>query len=46
MPGEVIAYSPLALGLLTGKYDQSHLPSGPRNGLAKSLFNVKGTEVV
>ena len=26
----VIAYSPLGLGMLTGKYDASNLPKGPR----------------
>lgn len=26
----LIAYSPLGLGMLTGKYDASNLPNGPR----------------
>ncbi|CAN0297413.1 unnamed protein product [Laminaria digitata] len=28
----VLAYSPLSQGLLTGKYSQDVLPSGPRSG--------------
>ena len=36
---QVIAYSPLTLGILTGKYrDLNNLPSGPRKGLFKSLL--------
>jgi pyridoxine 4-dehydrogenase len=35
---KVLAYSPLALGFLTGKYTPEKLPSGPRNGLGKQLF--------
>ncbi|KAK9145754.1 hypothetical protein Sjap_005657 [Stephania japonica] len=31
----LIAYSPLGLGMLTGKYTQSNLPSGPRQILPK-----------
>ena len=34
----LIAYSPLALGLLTGKYDESVLPAGPRGQLFKTLL--------
>ena len=34
----VLAYSPLGLGLLSGKYDASHPPSGPRAKLAESFF--------
>ena len=35
---DVLAYSPLALGFLTGKYDSlDNLPSGPRNALGKQL---------
>mmetsp|Transcript_25009 Transcript_25009/g.67977 ORF Transcript_25009/g.67977 Transcript_25009/m.67977 type:complete len:391 (+) Transcript_25009:16-1188(+) len=37
----LIAYSPLALGLLTGKYsleDKASLPSGPRGQLFRSLL--------
>ena len=37
---QVSAYSPLGLGFLTGKYDESNLPSGPRRKLAKSIFAV------
>lgn len=36
---KIIAYSPLTLGLLTGKYqDTNNLPSGPRNFLFKQLI--------
>ena len=36
---DVLAYSPLALGFLTGKYDSlDNLPSGPRNALGKQLL--------
>lgn len=35
---KVIAYSPLALGFLTGKYSKDRLPSGPRSALGASLF--------
>ncbi|GBF91660.1 hypothetical protein Rsub_03964 [Raphidocelis subcapitata] len=34
----VIAYSPLALGLLTGKYAADSLPAGPRGTLFKQLL--------
>ncbi|KAF8054896.1 PLR1 [Scenedesmus sp. PABB004] len=34
----LIAYSPLALGLLTGKYSEASLPPGPRGGLFKRLL--------
>lgn len=34
----LIAYSPLALGLLTGKYSDSNLPRGPRGSLFKQLL--------
>lgn len=34
----LIAYSPLALGLLTGKYDAANLPRGPRGSLFKQLL--------
>ena len=34
----VISYSPLALGLLTGKYSSSSLPPGPRGTLFKGLL--------
>lgn len=33
-----IAYSPLALGLLTGKYTQTNLPEGPRRALAEKAL--------
>lgn len=32
----VIAYSPLGLGMLTGKYTPSNLPPGPRYALSIS----------
>ncbi len=36
---QIIAYSPLTLGILTGKYqDINNLPSGPRKGLFKGLL--------
>ena len=36
---DVLAYSPLALGFLTGKYDSpQHLPTGPRKALGEELF--------
>lgn len=36
---KIIAYSPLTLGILTGKYkDTDNLPSGPRKGLFKGLL--------
>ncbi|KAI8463709.1 MAG: NADP-dependent oxidoreductase domain-containing protein [Monoraphidium minutum] len=34
----VISYSPLALGLLTGKYSPDNLPKGPRGALFKQLL--------
>lgn len=34
----LIAYSPLALGLLTGKYSSSNLPQGPRGSLFRQLL--------
>eukprot|EP00879_Flechtneria_rotunda_P032354 GHRR01035546.1.p1 GENE.GHRR01035546.1~~GHRR01035546.1.p1 ORF type:complete len:247 (+),score=57.22 GHRR01035546.1:528-1268(+) len=34
----LIAYSPLALGLLTGKYSQTNLPKGPRGNLFRQLL--------
>ncbi|KAL6753421.1 NADP-dependent oxidoreductase domain-containing protein [Haematococcus lacustris] len=34
----LISYSPLALGLLSGKYSQDSLPSGPRGLLFRSLL--------
>ena len=35
---KVLAYSPLALGYLTGKYSESNLPQGPRAKIGKQLF--------
>lgn len=35
---KVLAYSPLCLGLLTGKYTPDKLPSGPRKLLAEKYF--------
>lgn len=35
---QLIAYSPLALGLLTGKYSQSNLPTGIRGVLFRQLI--------
>lgn len=37
---KVLAYSPLALGFLTGKYSSEKLPSGPRQVLGKQLFQT------
>lgn len=34
----VLSYSPLALGFLTGKYSKDNLPSGPRKVLGEKLF--------
>ncbi|KAM5557760.1 hypothetical protein ABKV19_024887 [Rosa sericea] len=34
----LIAYSPLGLGMLTGKYTPSNLPSGPRGFLFKQIL--------
>ncbi|KAL6641314.1 hypothetical protein ACP70R_019495 [Stipagrostis hirtigluma subsp. patula] len=34
----LIAYSPLGLGMLTGKYDASNLPSGPRSVLFRQIL--------
>ena len=34
----LISYSPLALGLLTGKYDEENLPPGPRSLLFKDIL--------
>ncbi|KAL7478875.1 hypothetical protein ACHAW6_004624, partial [Cyclotella cf. meneghiniana] len=35
---KVLSYSPLALGFLTGKYNKSNHPSGPRSKIAEQLF--------
>ncbi|CAL4942686.1 unnamed protein product [Urochloa decumbens] len=34
----LIAYSPLGLGMLTGKYDASNLPKGPRSLLFRQIL--------
>ncbi|KAK9122259.1 hypothetical protein Syun_019876 [Stephania yunnanensis] len=34
----LIAYSPLGLGMLTGKYTPSNLPSGPRGLLFRQIL--------
>lgn len=34
----LIAYSPLGLGLLTGRYNETYLPSGPRGLIFKELL--------
>jgi len=39
-----IAYSPLGLGLLTGKYGPGNYPSGPRAKLADTLFSNPSSE--
>jgi len=36
---KVLSYSPLALGFLTGKYNNENRPSGPRASIAKKLFD-------
>ena len=41
---KVISYSPLGLGLLTGKYNADNLPKGPRKILAQSLFTGENAE--
>ena len=33
-----IGYSPLGLGVLSGKYDETRLPSGPRGLIFKALL--------
>ncbi|CAO2838540.1 unnamed protein product [Amaranthus hypochondriacus] len=35
---QLIAYSPLGLGMLTGKYSSSNLPSGPRSFLFRQIL--------
>ena len=35
LDAEVLAYSPLGLGMLTGKFSESYLPEGPRKGIAQ-----------
>lgn len=41
---EILSYSPLALGFLTGKYNQDNLPAGPRQGLFKQLLSTPDYE--
>lgn len=41
---QVLSYSPLALGFLTGKYNEDNLPSGPRQGLFKQLLSTPDYE--
>lgn len=36
---KVLSYSPLALGFLTGKYNKDNRPTGPRQNIAKTLFD-------
>ena len=36
---KVLAYSPLGLGLLSGKYSLDKLPAGPRKSLAEAFFS-------
>lgn len=35
---QVLAYSPLGLGILTGKFSETNLPSGPRKALAEKYL--------
>jgi len=35
---DILSYSPLALGFLTGKYSKDNLPSGPRKVLGEKLY--------
>lgn len=35
---QMIAYSPLALGMLSGKYDKDTLPEGPRSALFRQIL--------
>lgn len=35
---QMIAYSPLALGMLSGKYDKGTLPQGPRSALFRQIL--------
>ena len=36
---KILAYSPLGLGLLSGKYSLANPPKGPRKKLAESFFS-------
>ncbi|KAJ8904685.1 hypothetical protein NDN08_001203 [Rhodosorus marinus] len=42
---KILAYSPLAQGLLTGKYAEGNLPSGPRHGSIRSML-ANGSELL
>jgi pyridoxine 4-dehydrogenase len=37
---DVLSYSPLALGALTGKYSSTNLPSGPRKAVLQKLLST------
>lgn len=37
---QVLSYSPLALGFLTGKYNEDNLPAGPRQGIFRQLLST------
>jgi len=41
---EVLSYSPLALGFLTGKYNADNLPEGPRQTIFKQLLSTPDYE--
>jgi pyridoxine 4-dehydrogenase len=41
---QVLSYSPLALGFLTGKYNEANLPKGPRQGIFKQLLSTPDYE--
>lgn len=41
---QVLSYSPLALGFLTGKYNENNLPKGPRQGILKELLSTPDYE--
>jgi pyridoxine 4-dehydrogenase len=41
---QVLSYSPLALGFLTGKYNENILPKGPRQGIFKELLSTPDYE--
>ena len=41
---QVLSYSPLALGFLTGKYNEDNLPKGPRQTLFKQLLSTPDYE--
>ena len=39
---QLIAYSPLCLGLLTGRYSKDNIPEGPRGVLFSNLLPSLG----